>query len=463
MSDAAAKPSRAGRWLGTVALAALLGFSWLPQSYYCMVSWPWLALWQLGFAAAMLALLVMLRQFRVPFQRLGYGLDWAVGVIAVALALTTGLAAFPGVAAWNVALALSYGVLLYGGCNWLRQSQLSVQRLGIGIVTAGAISALIAFAVSLANQNGLQLDGLSPFSNPNFAAGYFVLLLPLSLAAAVTASGRARVLGVLGSALLAAALYTTGSRGGLLGLGVLLVAAVAIAIRRSRGRQRQRWLAGAAAALVALLGVAASNPAIRGWIYHPQDAGPRWELRLDRSSQNRLYMWQAGLNIARDRPLAGVGPGNLSRTYNRYRPVAAGLENYSVQQLHNMPLQLLAELGGLGLGAYAGLLGTLMRLGWRLDRALRHHRDRVWLYGAGGGLFAYTVASLTDYQLESIRISGALLALVVLLVGLADRHLGSPASLALLQRQRRWLTSAALRPCCWSCCLSGGRPVRPCT
>jgi len=161
MSDAAAKPSRAGRWLGTVALAALLGFSWLPQSYYRMVSWPWLALWQLGFAAAMLALLVMLRQFRVPFQRLGYGLDWAVGAITVTLALATGLAAFPGVAAWNVALALSYGVLLYGGCNWLRQSQLSVQRLGIGIVTAGAISALIAFAVSLANQNGLQLDGLS--------------------------------------------------------------------------------------------------------------------------------------------------------------------------------------------------------------------------------------------------------------------------------------------------------------
>ncbi|NJO94052.1 MAG: hypothetical protein HC820_06255 [Hydrococcus sp. RM1_1_31] len=38
----------------------------------------------------------MLRQFQLPFKPLGYGLDWAVGLMAVALLLSALLAHFLG-------------------------------------------------------------------------------------------------------------------------------------------------------------------------------------------------------------------------------------------------------------------------------------------------------------------------------------------------------------------------------
>ena len=111
-----------GQWLGWTCLAILLLFTWLPYSYRAMVSWHWIAVWQLGFLCAGIWLIGMLRQFQVPFRLLGYGLDWVVAWAAIALVLSSLFAPFPQVAAWNSSMALSYGVLLYAFRNWLGQS-----------------------------------------------------------------------------------------------------------------------------------------------------------------------------------------------------------------------------------------------------------------------------------------------------------------------------------------------------
>ena len=86
------------QWLGYGGIACLLLFMVLPNSYYRMVAVPWIFVWQIGFLCLGIALLGGLRQFNQPFRPLGYGLDWAILVVAIACLLSTLLAPFRGVA-----------------------------------------------------------------------------------------------------------------------------------------------------------------------------------------------------------------------------------------------------------------------------------------------------------------------------------------------------------------------------
>jgi O-antigen ligase len=64
------------------------------------------------------------------------------------------------------------------------------------------------------------------------------------------------------------------------------------------------------------------------------------------TNRDRLYMVTAGINIFKDHPLTGVGPDNVKKVYDRYKPAEAELFN---PHLHNNFLQVLAERGILAL------------------------------------------------------------------------------------------------------------------
>jgi hypothetical protein len=77
-------------------------------------------------------------------------------------------------------------------------------------------------------------------------------------------------------------------------------------------------------------------------------------------------MLQAGWLMGCARPIAGYGPGTVSRVYPHYRErLAGGVDD--VLQLHNAPAQLWAELGAPGVVAMFLLLIGVIRLargGW---------------------------------------------------------------------------------------------------
>jgi Flp pilus assembly protein TadD len=163
------------------------------------------------------------------------------------------------------------------------------------------------------------------------------------------------------------------------------------------------------------------------------------EVSLEGEPQDRLFMWQASGNIFRSHPLFGVGAGNMSRMYNLYRPVEVGTGASAVQQLHNTPIQILGELGLLGLISQLFTLGTLAVLWFRLSRKISEVNECYLLYGIGASILGYTVSSLTDYQLENISISSSLVILIVLLIGLSDNY--QLSSIGTLSRsKRRWLS-----------------------
>lgn len=429
--------------------------SWLPLSYYRMVGWAWIVLWQVG---GVVLLVGLWRRLRYPrqgrpdageaepgraFYALGYGLDWVALGMGLVLALSALVSPFPRVALWNVSLVVTYIAVLYFYRNVVdapqagpgQRSWLSYLRLwwGLVVVTAGAAVVSLTLwrpdnAMWAADSFLTALRNHQPLGHHNFVGGYFVLMLPLAVAAAVATTGWLRGIWIAAAGLILVALYVSGSRGAALGLVVWLLVTWLSRLRDLKLSQRWRWgLAGLGGAVA--LGLAlASNPRIRDWFSGGGIA--------DGPTLDRWFMLRLGGNILRDRPLVGVGPGVMSRVSNLYRPIETGAGLDHIQQLHNTPVQIAGELGLFGLGIFLTSIVLILQLWIRLWRQPLEATDRALVGGIGGSLLAYGISSLTDYQLENIPIAGTLLGIVVLLVALGDRYLPTATPLGEDARRR---------------------------
>jgi O-antigen ligase len=64
---------------------------------------------------------------------------------------------------------------------------------------------------------------------------------------------------------------------------------------------------------------------------------------MDASSRDRIYMWQAGIDMILDKPVFGQGPGMITTVYPEYR--WQGAPNPQAAHLHDNALQIAAERG----------------------------------------------------------------------------------------------------------------------
>ncbi|MBE9139040.1 O-antigen ligase family protein [Nodosilinea sp. LEGE 07088] len=439
-----------GQWLGAIGLLTVIVMTWLPHSYLRMVSWPWALVWQLGFLAIGVGLIWLLRQFQFPFRPLGHGFDWAVAVTGAILVICSLASDFQVVALWNVILATYYFLALYAGANWLRQAAVQGTQVALPMVGTMLGTAIISLGLwrpgagaEPDNAFSAALRNAMPFGHHNFVGGYFALALPLALAGVMAFSGWRRWLAAATTALTAIALYVSGSRGALLGILVWLVVAIVAFVFGSTGKNRPRRLLAGGLGVVLATGLLASNSRVRSLLGGIDLADPSGFVVSDGPLLDRYFMLKSALNIFSHRPLVGVGPGVMSRVSNLYRPIAAGLGLDHSQQLHNTPAQLLGELGVGGIGVYLLWLLLVVRLWLHLNRTVHKTSDRWLLHGTGGGLLAYGVSSLTDYQLENIGISMALVAMVLILLCLANST-EAPAPQPMGAAARRYLSLGLL-------------------
>ncbi|MBW4488219.1 MAG: O-antigen ligase family protein [Trichocoleus desertorum ATA4-8-CV12] len=438
---------RQGQWLLGIGLLALAVFIVLPESYGLMVSWPWVALWQLGFLAIAAWLLWRLRQFQSPFRLLGHHLDWAVGLSAVSVTLSS-LFAFKSLPSfWYLAMVGGYGLTLYALTNWLTgmtkdataaevaESDSSNHRRwwllnGLGI--AGWLTSGISVVLwGLYKNTFTEPVNPYPLGHHNFVAGYLVLTLPVLFVLGWRQHNWLRWLWFGGTGLAIAALYTTGSRGGALGfLTLLMLGTAALVIEnwhtKSLRQPAFRTLAAVGVSSVVLLACAVlvlTNPRVQ------RLTSAILSGNTEGNAQFRLFTIEAGLRLWQHHPWLGIGLGNTIKLYDVYRPIEAGITAFRVQQLHCTPIQLLAELGLLGLGIYLLWLGLLLHLSWKLIGHFRRQlsnvssnvSDRLAVYGCSAGLLGYATSSLTDFQLENIAISLTITALIAVLASLGDQ------------------------------------------
>ncbi len=102
-------------------------------------------------------------------------------------------------------------------------------------------------------------------------------------------------------------------------------------------------------------------------------------------AQGRLNIWRAGLKMASDHPLVGVGPGNFAARIGDYSPALARCEP------HNNFLAMLSETGLPGLALYIAFFFGAVGAAWRAGR----YSKNAWIRSAACFIAAALVAYLT--------------------------------------------------------------------
>jgi O-antigen ligase len=252
------------------------------------------------------------------------------------------------------------------------------------------------------------------FGNPNNLAA--VVLPGLALAGfMLIASRRAlerRLLAGCGMLLLLTLLLTQ-SRGGLIGLGAMCLAALLFG-----GPARAR-------ALVLVLLVVGGSLAYFTTVASSSARHRATDFSVTQST-GRVDLWSVGWQMSRDHPVRGVGFGNFTVVAPTYlerdldlrrsdlilRPTAA--------QVHNLYLNVLAELGVVGLLVFMGLLAGVFGIAVRATRILARAGDvegellaRGLVIGACGMLTAYFFFS-AQFEKQLWLVLGSLVALSTL-------------------------------------------------
>lgn len=453
-----------GSLLALLTAAFYLLFTLLPGSSTLVLAWPWVFLWQVSLMLPVLWLLWQVALKPLSQIALGNRLDCIVGLLLLGLGVSAATATFRAQALWYTWPALGGLAALYGLNSWLttRQRQRQLLQFQGGLAIAFIVLSLTLWTTQiylpeLARLSGLQQYGVElgfsfqftslrnwqPIGHQNYVAGYLVLVLPLLLGLAWVSAGWPRSLWLLGAGLGLINLYTTSSRGGWLAMAGLGLVSLAVALLLST---LPRWLLAAVGGLgLAAMGLAIATNDRLSQLFQALLQGNVGGSELAYRLITNAVGWQMGLA----RPLTGQGLGSVPLVYQQFRPIWAGREAELQYQLHSTPAQLWGELGLWGLWVPLLLAGWLlvMTFRWRQRRALAALPEQPTLpdplvWSLLGGLFAYSLISLTDYQLDNLCISGVL---IVYLAALARSwHPSTPCEAQRPRQINRWLVGLGI-------------------
>lgn len=188
-------------------------------------------------------------------------------------------------------------------------------------------------------------------------------------------------------------------------------------------RTRNAWLGALAGlAAVALLRAprllwALAGAVVLVLVLRPEPVMARLTV-TDASSRDRYFMWQAGIDMIRDRPVFGQGPRMVESNYPAYR--WPGAPNPVTPHLHNNVLQIAAERG------LPCLAWWLWWMAAAMGDALREARRRAWAAVASFALLvAVMAAGLFEYNFGDSEILMLLLIVCALPYALR-RERGEP-------------------------------------
>src|SRR5436190_2256776 len=213
------------------------------------------------------------------------------------------------------------------------------------------------------------------FSDWNAAGSYFAMVLLVAAAFAIWRGARYAIPIVL----LAAALWLTGSRTAFGAVTLVALALGAIDVGR-RGERRASVLA-ALAVLVLLAGA--------GWTWYPEQRNDAASFSLS----SRLALARAGVRMAADHPVFGVGVQQYYQLSDDYAGDLLASFGRVKENAHNYFVQVLAELGVPGFALFVAVLVLALRAAWPGPAA----PPSDW--GLPAGLVAYLLTCLGGHPL----------------------------------------------------------------
>lgn len=246
----------------------------------------------------------------------------------------------------------------------------------------------------------------------NFAAIIEMLIsIPLGLLFVGAVERDKRLLYVVAAVLMGSALLLSGSRGGLVALGLQLVFLVLISSRASAHRRTGLKIA---LSLLLVLGV------IGGAMFTGGDTSlTRFAESAARQniSSDRFEIWSITLKMIGDYLPFGTGLGAYATAFTKF-DTAVGVAR--VEQAHNDYLQIVSDAGVIGFVLGGLFLFLLFREGLR-HTVIRNTFRRGIAVGAFTACFGVLVHSMFDFVLHVTAISAMFLVMMALLVA-SGRH-----------------------------------------
>jgi hypothetical protein len=289
--------------------------------------------------------------------------------------------------------ALNFGTYMLGFAYFLGAATFSkgpkqIETLLRRWVLLGTPIALLGLLIFFTL--GSRVFGLT--GGPNTYAAYVQMLIPLVVVFARRSSGWKQAGYYALIPIYLGALLSTGSRGGLIGT---FVVGVYVLFTLPRVPIRRR-------AIVAVIGIAAM---VGVFLLFGVLSADRFSIGAILSSRGtgRLDIWKAALQVLAGHWVFGLGLGGFSPNaivliQNTNNVNLAILQNNEVVQqggivAQNVYLQLLLDLGIIGLVLYLSIIGATLKNLWDLRKT--EWGDMAWAFGGAllGGLVAGMFAS----------------------------------------------------------------------
>ncbi len=317
---------------------------------------------------------------------------------------------------WLVGAAFAVYELIADPREACRLSQLTVV-VAIGVAAFGVVQHYTGFDLGhwatgkspsvtpfwFGRAEGFRTEGLFPTGITYAHNMLFPLTLLTTWLLAPHGEWRERLGLLAGWGVLALALLFTLTRGVWVAYIVVLLTLAAI-----RGG-RVTLVAGGAVVLFGLA-LAFTSPGV--W----ERARYAFDLRTNFA---RSQIWQANLDMVRDRPLLGWGYGNYKRFrdayYQRYPQVD------TTAHAHNNFLQMAVDAGVIGLAAFVFLFWSILHLGWRAYQRLPSAAEHLRTLALGGtaGIEGFLIGGLTQYNFGDAEVAIVMWAMVGVLMRVA--------------------------------------------
>jgi len=224
--------------------------------------------------------------------------------------------------------------------------------------------------------SNISIRVFSTFENPNLYAEYLIMIIPLTFARLLSVEGRKRIIYALIGMILLIALLLTFSRGGWLGL-VFAVGVLVLLLKKDL--------------VIKLIPVG-----VIGIFFLPNSIMMRIKSigsLSDSSNFYRFQIWENSINIIKDFFITGVGLG-----FESFRSISSlYIKDFSPYHAHNTYLELMIEIGILGLILFIWLLGKLLK-DIRYQKMSQDKIFTVALFSGIAGLFIHGVAEHILYN-----------------------------------------------------------------
>lgn len=245
----------------------------------------------------------------------------------------------------------------------------SVESLRRVVVTIWAMSVIVG-VIGISQFHGAEPRAVGLSGDPNFFAALQVICLPIGavLATQARSTGARRVV-LVGLAVTVGSIFTSVSRGGLIGLAAVLLLLM-LQPARTFFRTRARKSAFVAVAITgAAVLLVVSFSALSARTESLSSSGS--------SGSGRSYLWSAAVVAFDEHPTLGLGFGAFASQSNTLlrRTPGVNFRQYKLrpegQPVHNTYLESFTELGVLGGLLFIGLLAAAaLSLQWAAKRAL---------------------------------------------------------------------------------------------